>query len=80
MIKFIDKSSQSYNHQEVIGDNIDEMIIELVGRIRSQSKEYYRGELAKDLVEKGESLIDIHAGNGVFYTLKLMSKNAEESS
>lgn len=60
------------NSYEVIGDSIDEIVNECIPRIRQKSKKFYKEHLEKDLNNKGKSLIDRHAGNGNFYTVRLL--------
>jgi len=61
----------SYNRYTIEGDNIDELIINCVSRIRINSKDYYEKELRKDLEVKQKSLIDVHAGVGISYVVIL---------
>jgi hypothetical protein len=58
---------------EVTGDNINEIIDFCIPKIRPQSQENYRTYIREDLLEKGVSLIDVHAGMGWSYRLKLKS-------
>ncbi len=59
------------NSYTVVGDSVDEIIDRCLQRIRPMSSEFYEKELYKDLQQKGESLIDRHAGNGNFYKVIL---------
>jgi len=61
----------SYNRYTIEGDNIDELILNCLSRIRITSKKYYESELKTDLETKGKSLIDVHAGVGVSYVVIL---------
>ena len=61
----------SYNRYTIESDNIDLLIEDCVKRIRPQSKLYYKKELRIDLENKKESMIDVHAGMGVSYIIKL---------
>lgn len=61
----------SYNRYTIESDNIDELILNCVSRIRISSKDYYKKELRKDLESKGKSLIDVHAGVGMSYVVIL---------
>ena len=58
---------------KISGSSIHNLTIECIKRIRSQSKHYYEKELLNDLNLKGCSLIDRHAGNGIFYKVILKS-------
>ena len=60
-------TSHDTNSYTIVGDSINELIEECLKRIRPQSKEFYKKELRKDLESKNKSLIDRHAGMGVFY-------------
>jgi hypothetical protein len=65
----------SYNRYTIECSDIDLLIEDCVKRIRSQSKLYYEKELRLDLQNKKESMIDVHAGMGVSYIIKLITKN-----
>lgn len=56
----------------ITGDYLPELIDYCLRGIRERSKEYYRKELEKDLLEKGESLIDRNAGMGTAYKVILL--------
>jgi hypothetical protein len=77
MIKFVDNTDQrGQQEQEVVGDNIPELVTELVKRIRPRSKAFYQKELERDLRNSGRSIVDVHAGNGVSYTVRLLAQNS----
>lgn len=59
------------NRYTVIGESIDEIVDKCIPRIRQKSKDFYQKELRKDLEEKGDSIIDRHAGNGNLYKVIL---------
>jgi len=61
----------SYNRYTIESDNIEELILNCVSRIRINSKDYYEKELRIDLENKGKSLIDVHAGVGISYVVIL---------
>ena len=62
----------SYNRYTIESDNIDELILNCLSRIRIQSKNYYESELRSDLVKFKKSLIDVHAGIGISYVVILI--------
>lgn len=62
----------SYNRYTIECSDIDLLIDDCVKRIRPQSKLYYQKELRIDLKNKKESMIDVHAGMGVSYIIKLI--------
>ena len=57
----------------VKGEKIDEIITELVSRIRPKSKDFYRENLYNDLTETGKSIVDHHAGLGILYVVELLN-------
>jgi len=62
----------SYNRYTIESDDINELIINCLSRIRLHSKNYYEVELRKDLIKYNKSLIDVHAGVGISYVVKLI--------
>lgn len=61
----------SYNRYTIECNDIDLLIDDCVKRIRPQSKLYYEKELRIDLEKNKTSMIDVHAGMGVSYIVKL---------
>ena len=61
----------SYNRYTIVGDDLEELIKDTIKRIRPQSKIYYEKELRIDLLKNKESMIDVHAGVGISYIIKL---------
>ena len=59
---------------KITGASVDKLIDECMKRIRPQSKDFYKRELTKDLNNNGISLIDRHAGMGLYYTV-VLNKN-----
>lgn len=55
-------------------DSIEEAIACVLPRIRNISKAFYAREIRSDLAKTGESMVDSHAGQGVFYLIKLNEK------
>lgn len=64
----------SYNRYTIECGDIDLLIEDCVKRIRPQSKLYYEKELRIDLIKNQKSMIDVHAGMGVCYIVKLINK------
>ena len=62
----------SYNRYTIECSDIYLLIEDCVKRIRPQSKLYYEKELRIDLENKKLSMIDVHAGMGVSYIVKLI--------
>jgi len=60
------------NHYTITGDNIDEIISFCLPRIREISKEFYEKNIKTDLQKRKETIIDVHAGMGQFYSIKLV--------
>jgi len=67
--------SHCQNHYKIEGDNIDELVLYCLQRIRAISQPFYKRELQEDLEKKGVSIIDIHAGMGAFYNVELIREN-----
>lgn len=63
------------NSYKISGDNIEELVEFSLLRIRERSKDYYRKHLLNDLISRGASLIDVHAGMGTHYTVELTGEN-----
>ena len=61
----------SYNRYTIECSDIDLLIDDCLKRIRPQSKLYYERELRIDLEKNQNSMIDVHAGMGVSYIVKL---------
>lgn len=61
----------SYNRYTIESSNIDLLIEDCIKRIRPQSKIYYQKELRIDLEKNKISMIDVHAGMGISYIIKL---------
>ncbi len=55
----------------ITGDSIQEIIEYIIPRIRHQSQDFYTREIELDLKAKKESMVDSHAGQGIFYILIL---------
>lgn len=73
MLKITHTPAKHYeNCFTITGNDIEELIAECLTRIRSKSREFYEKELRQNLTEKGEALIDIHAGQKNGYTVKLI--------
>ena len=61
-----------YNNNVVEATSIDEVITEMMPRIRKQSQEFYKKNIREELKKKNNTIIDQHAGNGIFYTIKII--------
>lgn len=61
--------SKSYT---IEGDDVDTLIDACLSRIRPQSKDFYEKQLRSDLDKCTKSLIDRHAGMGIYYNVKLI--------
>lgn len=66
------KCSDFNNHYTITGNSITEIVDFCLPRIREISKEFYKKSICKDLEEIGETIIDVHAGMGQFYSIKLL--------
>lgn len=66
------KCSDFNNHYTITGNSINEIVDFCLPRIREISKEFYRENIKNDLQENGETIIDVHAGMGQFYSIKLL--------
>lgn len=64
-------SSIGKNHFTLTGDILGELLLEMMPRIRPESRAFYRQCIKEDLEKKGKSRIDAHAGMGYFYTIVL---------
>lgn len=58
-----------HNNYVVEANTINEVISEMIPRIRKQSQEFYRKNISEELENKKYTIIDKHAGNGIFYTI-----------
>lgn len=65
----LNTNGTTVNQCYVVGDDVDEIVAEVIRSVRPQSKDFYRCELRKDLEERGHSHVDVHAGNGVRYSV-----------
>ena len=61
-----------HNNYIVEATSIDEVISEMIPRIRQQSQEFYKNNIREELKKKNDTIIDQHAGNGIFYTIKII--------
>lgn len=58
-----------HNNYVVEATTIEEVISEMIPRIRKQSQDFYRKNIREELEKKNDTIIDQHAGNGIFYTI-----------
>lgn len=58
----------------IVGTELEELVNYSVDLVREQSKESYREMLINELTEGKISLIDVHAGQGKFLDVVLMSE------
>jgi hypothetical protein len=65
------KNGDFNNHYEITGNSIPELLEVCLTKIREKSKDFYREEITNNLRRNGKSGIDIHAGMGYLYTIKL---------
>lgn len=56
---------------EITGNEVKELVDVALSKVRLQSKDYYKKEIEKDLIENKKSLIDLHAGMGYYYHIIL---------
>ena len=63
------------NTYKITSTDSDELVSECVARIRIQSKDFYKRELQEELKRDGKSLIDAHAGMGIFYEVILKQES-----
>jgi len=61
-----------YNNYIVAATSIDEVITEMIPRIRKRSQEFYKLNIREELEKKSSTIIDQHAGNGNFYIIKIL--------
>lgn len=64
-------TKEFYNNYLMEASSIEEALKVMIPRIRTISQDFYRKSLEKDLSTKGEGIVDQHAGNGNFYTIKI---------
>ena len=73
MLKIIHEPTKDfYNNYVVEATSINEVITEMIPKIRNQSQEFYRKNIREELQNKKATIIDRYAGNGVFYTIKII--------
>ena len=65
------KNGDFNNHYEVLTNNIDDCLNEMLPRIRLSSRNFYTKNIKDELENKGSAIIDQHAGNGIFYSIKM---------
>lgn len=74
MLKIIHVPSKNFHNDYIVeATSIDAVISEVLPRIRKKSQDFYKKSIRKDLENKGETIVDQHAGNGIFYTIKLIN-------
>jgi len=61
-----------HSNYVVEANNIEEVISEMLPRIRKQSQPFYGKNIREELERKNETIIDQHAGNGCFYHIILI--------
>ena len=61
------------NYYTVEADSIDEVLNELLPKIRRASQDFYKNNLTSELKKKGSAIVDHHAGNGIFYAINLIA-------
>jgi hypothetical protein len=61
-----------YNNYIIEASCIEEVISEMLPRIRKQSQDFYKKNICEELQKKNDTIIDRHAGNGIFYTIKIV--------
>ena len=61
-----------HNNYVVEANTINEVISEMIPRIRKQSQEFYKKNIREELEKKNNTIIDQHAGNGIFYIIKII--------
>jgi hypothetical protein len=64
------------NHYTITGNSISEIVDFCLPRIRDISKEFYKKNIKNDLQDNSETIIDVHAGMGQFYSIKLINNEA----
>jgi len=52
-------------------DSIEDAIKNIIPRIRIKSQAFYTENIRKELVKKGNTIIDRHAGGGSYYSIFL---------
>ena len=50
-------------------DTVEEALEAIVPRIRTKSREFYRGEIRADLEQYGRAVVDQHAGGGFLWVI-----------
>ena len=63
-----------YNNYIIEAYCVDEVITEMIPRIRQQSQNYYKKKMREELENKNNTIVDRHAGNGIFYTIKIVNE------
>lgn len=72
-MKIIHKPQKDFHRNYLVeASSISEVVSEMIPRIREKSQAFYSTVIAQDLATKGETIIDQHAGNGCFYTIRLL--------
>lgn len=64
-----------FRAENYIVNTIEEALDTLLPRIRRQSKEFYAKEIRRELEEDGETVVDKHAGNGVYLRATLRNRS-----
>lgn len=68
-----------HNNYVVKSDSIEELIKEMIPRIRKQSQEFYNEHLSKELKDKGYSVVCRHSGCGNFYHVVLTTSYLQKT-
>lgn len=72
MINVIHKPIKNTDkNYQIEGDNINELVDFCLTKIRTKSQEFYKKELLLNLKEERKSIIDCHAGMGIYYDVVL---------
>ena len=71
-VNFVHRTVEGRTFCDVTGTNIDDICSEMLPRIRERSQRFYKNEMWKDLTMFGKTIVDYHAGNGIFYSIELV--------
>lgn len=71
MIEIQTNESNGMTFQRAIVDSVEEALGYLLPRIRRQSKAFYEKEIRREMEEDGETVVDKHAGGGMYLSAKM---------
>ena len=57
--------------EQLVFSSVQQALDYLLPRIRTKSRQFYEREITKELTDKGSTIVDHHAGQGIFYIAEM---------